>query len=253
MPVGSEAMVPRQTQYTVDLSRDNKEEWTLYTDGAASAKFSGVGLVLISPTKTEYTYALRLNFKSTNNQAEYEALLAGLRIAKKMASQINGNYEACKENMIRYLNKAREYIGCFKRFKIQKADVLSKLASVAFNHLTKEILVETLDVPSMDTEEINAVVEEEGETLMTPIINCLGKGIWPAEQNEVRALRMKISQYVIEEGVLFKQSYLMSMLRCVGPLQANYVIREIHMGAYGMHLKPRSVVAKAIRQGYYWP
>ncbi|GKF14647.1 reverse transcriptase domain-containing protein [Tanacetum coccineum] len=205
-------MVPRQTQYTVDLS---KEEWILYTDGAASAKGSGAGLVLISPTKTEYTYALRLNFESTNNQAEYEALLAGLRIAKKMgvqsltvnvdsklvASQINGNYEACKENMIRYLNKAREYIGCFKSFKIQniprnknqKADVLSKLASVAFNHLTKEILVETLDVPSMDTEEINAVVEEKGETWMTPFINCLGKGIWPAEQNEVRALQMKIN------------------------------------------------------------
>ncbi|GJR87596.1 reverse transcriptase domain-containing protein [Tanacetum coccineum] len=209
-PVGSEAMVPLQTQYTVDLSRDSKEEWILYTGGATSAKGSGAGLVLISPTKTEYTYALRLNFESTNNQAEYEALLA-----------------ACKENMIRYLNKAREYIGCFKSFKIQnipqnrnqKADVLSKLASVAFNHLTKEILVETLDVPSMDTEEINAVVEEEGETWMTPITNCLEKGIWPAEQNEARALPMKISQCVIEEGVLFKRSYLMPMLRCVGPLQ----------------------------------
>ncbi|GKF22890.1 reverse transcriptase domain-containing protein [Tanacetum coccineum] len=88
--------------------------------------------------------------------------------SKMVASEINGNYEACKENMIRYLNKAKEYIGCFKIFKIQniprnknqKAYVLSKLASVAFNHLTKEILVETLDAPSMDVEEINAVVEE---------------------------------------------------------------------------------------------
>nr|GEX65003.1 reverse transcriptase domain-containing protein [Tanacetum cinerariifolium] len=84
--------------------KDCKEEWTLYTDRAASAKGSGAGLVLISPTKTEYTYALRQNFESTNNQAEYEALLARLRITKKMgvqslsikvdyklvASQING-------------------------------------------------------------------------------------------------------------------------------------------------------------------
>ncbi|GJR67559.1 reverse transcriptase domain-containing protein [Tanacetum coccineum] len=157
----------------------------LFTDGASSSKGSGAGLVLISLTKTEYTYALRLTFKSTNNQAEYEALLAGLRIAKKMglqalsvkvdsklvASQINGDYVACKENMIRYLTKAREYIKCLKSFWIkniprnqnQKADVLSKLASVAFNHLTKEILVETLDAPSMDCGEINAIVEEEGE------------------------------------------------------------------------------------------
>nr|GEV94609.1 reverse transcriptase domain-containing protein [Tanacetum cinerariifolium] len=210
---------------------------TLY--GASNARGFGVGLVLISPTKTEYTYALRLNFKSTNNQAEYEALLAGLRIAKKMGVQTL----------------------CFKNFKIrnipqnknQKADVLRKLASVAFNHLTKEILVETLDVPSMDVEEINAIVEEEGETWMTPIINCLERGVWPKDQNEARALRMKINQYVMGEGVLFKRSYLMPMLRCIGPLQANYVIRKIHMGACNMHLKARSVVAKAIRQGYYWP
>ncbi|GKE76335.1 reverse transcriptase domain-containing protein, partial [Tanacetum coccineum] len=34
---------------------------------------------------------------------------------------------------------------------------------------------------------------------------------------------------------------------------ANYVIREIHMGYYGMHIEARSMVANAIRQGYYWP
>ncbi|GJU97607.1 reverse transcriptase domain-containing protein [Tanacetum coccineum] len=131
--VGSETMVPRQTQYTIDCQKDCKEERILYTDGASSVKGSGAGLVLISPTKTEYTYALRLNFESTNIQAEYKALLAGLRIAKKMgvqsisvnvdsklvASQLNGNYEACKENMIRYLSKAKEYISCFKKLKIQ--------------------------------------------------------------------------------------------------------------------------------------
>ncbi|GJV82634.1 reverse transcriptase domain-containing protein [Tanacetum coccineum] len=215
-------------QYFVELGAYNIiEEWVLYIDGASSVKGSGVGMILISPTKTEYTYALRLNFESTNNEAEYKALLAGLRIAKKMgvrslsvnvdsklvASQLNDNYEAFKENMIRYLSKAKEYINCFENFKIkniprnknQKADVLSKLASVAFNHLTKEILVETLDTPSMDIEEINAIVEEEeGETWMTPIINCLERGIWPEDQNKARALRMKIGQFVMEKGVLFK-------------------------------------------------
>ncbi|GJW21913.1 reverse transcriptase domain-containing protein [Tanacetum coccineum] len=158
-----------------------KNEYSTQMGRSLRSKGSGAGLVLISPTKTEYTYALRLNFESTNIQAEYEALLAGLRIAKKIGvqslsvnvdsklvvSQLNGNYEACKENMIRYLSKAKEYISCFKKFKIQniqrnknqKADVLRKLTSVAFNHLTKEILVDTLDMPSMDVEEINAVVE----------------------------------------------------------------------------------------------
>nr|GEX25066.1 hypothetical protein [Tanacetum cinerariifolium] len=65
----------------------------------------------------------------------------------------------------------------------------------------------------MDVEEINTIVEEEGETWMTPIINCLERRVWPEDQNEVCALRMKINQYIMEEGVLFKRSYLMPMLR----------------------------------------
>jgi ribonuclease HI len=91
--------------------------------------------------------------------------------SKLVASQINGEFVASKESMIRYLAKAKEHIGLFKKFKIrniprsqnQKSDVLSKLASVAFNHLTKEVLVEVLEKPSTQEEEIKAIVEEEGD------------------------------------------------------------------------------------------
>ena len=50
----------------------------LYTDGAASSDDCGAGLMLISPEDKEFTYALRFEFEVTNNEAEYEALLAGL-------------------------------------------------------------------------------------------------------------------------------------------------------------------------------
>ncbi|GJX60386.1 reverse transcriptase domain-containing protein [Tanacetum coccineum] len=254
---------------------DDTKVWTLFTDGASSLKGSGAGLVLIGPSGLEYTYALLLTFVSTNNEAEYEALLAGLRIARKMkvsgievkvdsklvANQINGTYEATKESMIKYLAKAKEFISEFKTFSIeniprednQKADILSKLATVPFSHLTKEILVEVLNERSTDAKEVQTIVEEEGENWMTPIIKYLKEGIVPSDKNEARSLRAKISQYVIESGILFKKGYLVPMLRCVGPLQANYVIREIHMGSCGMHIGPRAVVRKAMRQGYYWP
>ncbi|GJV75189.1 reverse transcriptase domain-containing protein [Tanacetum coccineum] len=65
-------------------NQDEVEKWTLFTDGASNNKGSGAGLVLISPNGVEFTYALRLNFMSTNNEAEYEALLVGLNMAKKM-------------------------------------------------------------------------------------------------------------------------------------------------------------------------
>ncbi|GKB20944.1 reverse transcriptase domain-containing protein [Tanacetum coccineum] len=136
--------------------RDYTEEWILFMNRASSLKGSRAGLVLIGPSGVKYTYALRLTFTTTNNEAEYEAFLASLRIARRMkiqrleakvdsklvASQINGSYVANSDKMIKYLAKAKEYITCFKSFSIknilrnlnQKAYVLSKLASVAFNH-----------------------------------------------------------------------------------------------------------------------
>ncbi|GJX78698.1 reverse transcriptase domain-containing protein [Tanacetum coccineum] len=176
----------------------------------ASLKGSGAGLVLIGPSGLEYTYALRLTFFSTNNEAEYEALLAGLRIAGKM-----------KVSSIEYLAKDNEFISEFKTFSIeniprednQKADILSKLAIVLFSHLTKETLVEVLNERSTDAKEVQTIMEEEGENWMTPIINYLEEGIVPLDKNEARSLRAKISQYVIESGVLFKKGYLVSMLR----------------------------------------
>ncbi|GJS44893.1 ARID DNA-binding domain-containing protein [Tanacetum coccineum] len=52
--------------------------WTLFTDGASSIEGSGAGLILTDPNGQEVTYALRFDFKTSNNEAEYEALIARL-------------------------------------------------------------------------------------------------------------------------------------------------------------------------------
>ncbi|GKD44572.1 reverse transcriptase domain-containing protein, partial [Tanacetum coccineum] len=59
-------------------------QWTLFTDGSSCVDGCGAGVVLTDPEGTEFTYALRFQFEATNNEAEYEALIAGLRIAEKM-------------------------------------------------------------------------------------------------------------------------------------------------------------------------
>ncbi|GJS58251.1 reverse transcriptase domain-containing protein [Tanacetum coccineum] len=191
------------------------------------------------------------NSQCTNNEAKYEPLLAGLRIARMMkvesleekvdsklvASQINGSYVASSNGMVKYLAKAKEHITCFKSFSIK---------NIPRNQNQKA------DERSTDAKDVNAVVEEVDDNWMTPIIKCLEEAIWPKDKNEAHCLRLEIHQYVMKDGVLFKKSYVLPMLRCVRPLQANYVIREIHMGCCGMHSSPRSVVVKAMRHGYYW-
>nr|GEY64664.1 reverse transcriptase domain-containing protein [Tanacetum cinerariifolium] len=117
----------------------------------------------------------------TNNEAEYEALLAGFRMARTMkvqnidvkvdsklvASQINGSYMASITSVIRYLATTKEFIAEFKTFAFQniprslnqKANILSKLATYAFDHLTKKVLVEVLAKQSTDRKEVRVVEE----------------------------------------------------------------------------------------------
>ncbi|GJV61946.1 reverse transcriptase domain-containing protein [Tanacetum coccineum] len=117
-------------------------------DGASNSKVSRAGLVLISLNGMKFTYALRLNFTNKNNKVEYKALLAGLRMAARMNVQdLDVKVDLKLVNIPRNLN--------------QKADILSKLATVAVDHLTKEVLVEVFSERSTNRKEVNAIVEEE--------------------------------------------------------------------------------------------
>ncbi|GJY92681.1 reverse transcriptase domain-containing protein [Tanacetum coccineum] len=97
------------------------------------------------------------------------------------------------------------------------------------------------------------VVEEEGITWMTLIRNYLEKGKLPEDPADARTLMENIGSYKMEDGVLYRKSYLVLLMRCIGTLQANYIIREVHIGSCEMHDGPRQVVAKAMNLGYYWP
>nr|GEX54684.1 reverse transcriptase domain-containing protein [Tanacetum cinerariifolium] len=134
------------------------ESITLHTDRGHG---SGAGLILTNPEGVEFTYALRFQFAASNNKAEYEALIAGLRIATQMgvkniqanvdskliANQVLGTYVAKEDNMIKYLEIAKGLVSEFKTFSIshiprsknKKADALSKIASTSFAHLSKQI------------------------------------------------------------------------------------------------------------------
>ncbi|GJS51892.1 putative reverse transcriptase domain-containing protein [Tanacetum coccineum] len=77
----------KEAEGRTDTKSENTKlscKWKLYTDGDASSDSSSAGLMLIDPGGKEYTYDLRFRFEPTNNEAEYEALLAGLRIAQDM-------------------------------------------------------------------------------------------------------------------------------------------------------------------------
>ena len=63
---------------------DLMSAWVLHIDGASNVQGSGVSLILTNSEGVITEYTLRFNFKASNNQAEYEAFLAGLKIIKEL-------------------------------------------------------------------------------------------------------------------------------------------------------------------------
>ena len=64
-----------------------KRTWTVQTDGSATKKAGGAGVVLISPEGEILKYAVRLQFLEKNNKAEYEVLLTGLNLEKVLEAK----------------------------------------------------------------------------------------------------------------------------------------------------------------------
>ena len=65
----------------------DQEYWTMYFDGSLMKKGASAGLVFVSPLEVHMRYLVWLHFPSSNNVAEYEALVNGLRIAIKLGIQ----------------------------------------------------------------------------------------------------------------------------------------------------------------------
>ncbi|GJT57705.1 reverse transcriptase domain-containing protein [Tanacetum coccineum] len=244
---------------------DQTTRWKLYTNGASRCDGSRAGLMVVSPEGTEFTYALKFEFTSTNNEAEYEAVIAGLCIAKEMkieeitvfvdsqlvSNQVNGSYEA-KHDHTKQIQITKDLLKNFRHSEVQyirrnqnkKADTLSKLASLTFEHLTKKVLVEKLAKKSIHKNKVAEAIVEEENSWMTSIIEYLVSGILPADKKLARKFRVKASNYRIIDRILYTRSFLTPWLRCVGLKQGKKVIREIYGGACGLHAGPRSLVAK---------
>ncbi|XP_076943853.1 uncharacterized protein LOC143614242 [Bidens hawaiensis] len=134
----------------------------------------------------------------------------------------------------------------------KKVDALSKLAAVGFDHLEKEVKVETLQQPSV-TDTLVTCVGTQGDSWLTPPIEYLQEEKVPGNKEEERKPRIKALQYEMIEGSLYRKSYLGPSLKCIDEGEAKYVVREIHERICGMHMGAKMVVAGAMRAGYYWP
>ncbi|KAK1680591.1 hypothetical protein QYE76_041439 [Lolium multiflorum] len=131
-----------------DLSRT----WTMNFDGSKRLEGAGAGVILVSPEGDKLKYVLRMTFpNASNNEAEYEALIHGMKMAKAcgatrlkifgdsqlVAQQVMNQCDAVNESMIAYKEVYNEleklFDGCevnhISRMSNDEADVLANIGS----------------------------------------------------------------------------------------------------------------------------
>ena len=76
-------------EYTQSESKgvEGLRQWSIHTDRSSNQHVGGAGVVIQTPERDKIECIIRLDFPTTNNEAEYEALVVGLDLAKAAGAE----------------------------------------------------------------------------------------------------------------------------------------------------------------------
>ncbi|XP_073036775.1 uncharacterized protein [Primulina eburnea] len=245
--------------------------WRIFADGASCKDGSGVGVLLISPTEERIQLAVRLDFRASNNEAEYEAVIIGVKAAQNVgatrvliytdsqlvAQQMKGGYEAREEKFVKYLAIIKELSAHFTDWSIEQiprernteADALAKMAASLSGCQEPGISYHTSLVSSVEA----GPPQAQGEDWTTPILDYISRFGLPEDVKEANKIKRRATRFVVIGDNLYRRSFQGPLLKCVAGDESNYVLREIHEGCCGDHIGATSLVRKALLAGFWWP
>ncbi|XP_075083386.1 uncharacterized protein LOC142167128 [Nicotiana tabacum] len=211
--------------------------WTLFTDEASNIKGSELGIVLIMPSGETLRQAI-MTVHLTNNEAEYEALIAGLQLALRLdfevikikcdsqlvVNQVYGIFNTKEECMQQYVVKVQALLARFRewsityipREEIAEADALVNLRSSTETKGSESGSVVQLMNSVLDTD---GYYEVNSASLVwdwkNKIIDYLKHRKLPEDPKISRALRAKAARYSFKGGQLYKKSFQGPLARCI--------------------------------------
>ncbi|VFQ84713.1 unnamed protein product [Cuscuta campestris] len=267
------------------VNKPTEQWWEMAVDGASGPRGYGGGIVFTTPEGFKIYHAIVFNFKLTNNEAEYEALAGGLRLAQTLkisrvsiksdssliVGQVTGNMEAREGRMAQYKDLVLALLRGFEEFKIAQipraenadADLLSKLTQYAPEHVSKLARVEILDRASIEKLEVAAITAGSqfdrsnlvgaDDHWMYDLMEYLTDGSLPEQDDRARKVKLRAPRFQILDGKLYKRAFGGPLLRCLTNQEAERVIAEVHEGVCAAHQMSRMLSQRIILLGYYWP
>jgi ribonuclease HI len=217
-------------------------------------------------------YAARLVFAnnehSTNNTAEYEALLLALRKMKALGQQtfiirtdskviqehIEKESEARNPVPMKYLEKVREMEKHFKGYSVQhiprddnnEADKLAK-AAARNQELPPDVFFEIIREPSIKDSRPKIVNVVDTPDWRAEIMAYLRGHYEPQDELEEKRLKQRARGYTVVNGELYKSGVTEPWLRCITSEKGLELLKEIHSGFCGAHIGTRALAGNAIK------
>ncbi|GKV05136.1 hypothetical protein SLEP1_g17178 [Rubroshorea leprosula] len=246
-------------------------------DGSSTETMSGVGVVVISPSRLKTQMSFQLDFDCTNNQAEYEALIIGLemlvelrvsmveviRDSQLVLKQLSGEYKCTSLALAPYFALAVQLLEEFDDVSIRhvprdqnyEANEMAQIASglrIPEGMMQKVVIVEKRSLSS---------IHQRGMTVSTcsidvtqtdwrfPIIQYLkDQSIKVSRKTKMQALN-----YVLIEDVLYRRGHDELLLCCLGPDESFQMLSDVHDGICGAHQAGIKMLWLIRRHGFFWP
>ncbi|XP_027154956.1 uncharacterized protein LOC113755085, partial [Coffea eugenioides] len=251
-------------------------KWRLFFDGAANSFGVGIGAVLVSPEGKHYPGAAKLQFACTNNMAEYEACIFGLKMALEMEVK---KLIAFSDSDLLVHQTLKQWVTKDSKILPYHCNLLKlarQLQSLEFRHLPRarnvfadalatlssmiqyldELEIEPIRIQLQDKPAHCWVVDKTSDK--SPWYNDVKEfikiGSYPPEAsaNDKGFLRRMASKFFLNGEVLYKRISDLNLLRCIGEDEAQYMMKEVHSGVCRPHMNGHLLAKKIMRTGYFW-
>ena len=235
---------------------------------------SGVGLILQSPTEELLEQAIQLSFPASNNEAEYEVVLARLDLALTLAAtkleicnnsqlivgQIQKECEAKDECMTRYLTLVENHLGKLGKWAVRRVPQTKnlKVNALAGRATTLPIRdVVMLPVYLHATSSVASVpvcsIVEADPNWMHEIVKYLQTGELPRDEKHAHKVCVQAARFTLINDSLYRRSFGGPYLKCLSNPKAQYVLAKLHEGVCENHTGGRTLAHCTRTQGYNWP
>ena len=285
--------INEETEALVEAMEISFKPWTLLFDGSRTQEVSGCGIIIISPQEVKTELSFQFDFKCTNNEAEYEALIIGLEILREMGARnvkvigdsqlvinhLAGLYKCYSEDLAPYYMAAMQLMDDFDdvillhvpRRMNEQADSLAQASTglkLPPGVMSKVITVTKRLLPSVKRRALglNICAADPTDLVVDPSLPDeedveppdwrvpIIQFLLDPEMDVSRKVKRRAVNYILIGDDLYKKSLQDDLLlRCIDGIEVLRVMAEVHEGICGAHQSGLKMRWLIRRYGYYWP